>query len=289
MKRIEKVESLIGLELIRENGEVITFGIEDIKDITNSRLEGKQYSVINLNNGYSIYHRNTAQCTFYQVFEPIHWIQEEVEEEVVEEVIEEPVANLDPNLLTFDDGEGEDITDFYSKNFNKLITLENEHAMVFGFVEGESVYVPIESKSNTVEFCQIYKYEDVKPIITEETTLEGQLCNLAQNKRKFDNKIYELFYVVKDTAYTFNKGNADLIIKGKYKGEDLIGFVSNDKVIFPIESSTSFFKVMTVLEFDKSYVDSIGYDVLYKRYIKQKSTSGVTDLDYTDVFSYFKY
>lgn len=288
MKRIERVSNLVGIELKRENGEAFTIDFNDISEFGTTRIEGKTYSTILLDNGFKIIHRNTLQCTFYQINEDG---AEGITEEVQEVTQEEPVENtpvIDLQNLEFKDEDSTVVGDFYSKEFKELVTIENEANICFGLVDKEdNVYIPTGSDLFGGEKCNIYKRDVISSIITESAKVYGEICDLNRKERKVDLANYELTATQDGVKYLFNKQVVDSVVTVDFEGHSRIAFVDGDNVILPIVSETKFYNVLSILKSNISDVFTTG--TLYRKYKKQKTTKGISDIDYTNMFSYLSF
>lgn len=283
MKRMEKVDSLVGYDLIRKNGEKFSFGADEVESVSYERVDGINYSCIKLVNGFKIIYRNTLQCTFYEIIEDT---SVEVACSSEEETAEE---ELDPTTFDLSKQEKVKVPNFYEIPFKYLMTLENDENIFFGLNDFEdNLYIPMGKDERNVEECVILRANKLSKIVIDTVEVDNTICNLNRESRTFDVSNYSLTAKHNGLNYMLNKQNTDAVVKVRHKGKDEIGFLDGDKVIVPMVSATSFFNVMHIKTFDVSEL-ATPLNYLYKKYKKTKKTKGITDIDYTNVFSYLNY
>lgn len=277
MKRIEKVESLVNLEIKRENGENFSFGMDEILEISNVNVNGKHYTSLKLANGFDVIYRSTLQCTFYEVIE---------ENEVACSLEEEPT--IDTKTFDLNEQEKTKVHNFYKIKFKDLRSFENDENLFFGLTDYENnLYIPMGKGEDDTEECIVLNEKSLDPIVTEVKVIDNMICDLSREKRKFDDSNYTLEARCDERTYLMNKQNCDAVIKFNLNGRSVTGFVDGENVIAPILSSTNFFNVLSIKVLNISECNEIKY--LYKKYKKIKKTKGITDIDYTDMFSYLSF
>lgn len=308
MKRMDKVESLIGKIIFKENGEVIQIREENIVEQYKASKNGNVYTVYELISGEFLYFRNTKACTYYELLEFNSREYTTVDNSTVEDT-EEPVLTsveeqactivdeifaeiIDWNTIDLTELSEVDVTDFYYKGFNKHYVIENETSLCIGFgVEGSGdIYIPIEP-IEVGERCSIVKESDVKPYITQDMSFLSDLCKLGYSDKIYnpDNNEVRVWY--KDAVLDLNKKTCERIvsehgIKGFLVGNEYI-FV--EKISSPLIDFYIAWKQISE-EFDgliESEPDI--YKMVYKKYISKKKTNGISNRVSNSMFEYLKY
>lgn len=282
MKRIAKVDSILGVSLEKNNGFHLILCEEDVLKKGICKKEGKEYNYILTKGNNHIYYRDTNCFTYYEadtceIDDYSDYIIEE-KEECVNVETQGDIDLLEKQCFTIDN--------FYKANFNTYYEIENEVCVCFGFSNGDgNIYIPRGSEGNG-EKCVVYGLSEINPDwIKTKKEFDGILCSLKRDKNKVNTKTFELKYDIPgfDTV-SIIKQNVDRVIDFNSH----TAFVRNNLITYLeeyVNPEFTFFTVTTI----PSVPNIDNYTVLYKAYKKNKKTRGITDSIKADMFEYLKY
>lgn len=274
MKRIAKVENFNGVELKKENGEIVVFNENNIISTDIREINEKTFTVFITKEGYELCYRNTENCTFYQIND----IELPDYVDVLEDIKEENTV----------------IVDFYNRNMVSSFFIENNDYEFFGFIdEHDTAYIPFKEEG-TKERCFVCMLSEIEEFITERKDIDGKLLLLSNRSGASETELNVgsrtlTFTTVQDEhfrTFMFNKNSCDMVVKveDEYNSEN-IGFVENGILYYIIERSIGFFTYRTF----KAIPYEGDMQVVYKKYVSNKRTKGITDLDFReDIFGFFK-
>lgn len=316
MKRMEKVESIFGLVLTKETGGLFEVREQDVLTERRATKFGTKYVVYEMSSGEWIYLRNTKACTYYEVLDGVSMHYEEVpgstfnyvvgEPETVQEpiaipewspeepIVEEPVVEtIDWSKVDFTELDRVSVMDFYQKGFNRAIVIENEETLCIGFsADDGDIYIPIEPVS-TGELCSIVKLDDVRDLITEDTSFFGDMCKLGYKGKIFDLRNNSVKVHYNGIEVELNKNKCDKIVSDTE--EESKGFLVGSNYFFVEEITTSLLnfhilRAESAVDIDDAIARNNGaYSVIYKKYISKKKTNGITNNVTGSMFDFLKY